>query len=55
MTCDEKNSTSYRAIIGLMNMYGGEQIEDSFVDGHNEHRVWINTKKVKNAEMGNCT
>ena len=45
MTCDEKNSTSYRAIIGLMNMYGGEQIEDSFVDGHNEHRVWINTKK----------
>lgn len=55
MTCDEKNYISYRAIIGLMNMYGGEQIEDSFVDGHNEHRVWINTKKVKNTEMGNCT
>lgn len=43
MTCDEKNPVSYRAIIGLMNMYGGEQIKDSFVDGHNEHRVWVNT------------
>ena len=45
MTCDENNSASYRAIMGLMKMYGGEQIEDSFVDGHLEHRIWVNTNK----------
>ena len=43
MTCDVNNNASYRAILGLMKMYGGEQISDSFVDGHGEHRVWVNT------------
>lgn len=45
MTCDVNNSASYRAIMGLLKMYGGEQISDSFVDGHGAHRVWINTTK----------
>ena len=44
MTCDTENTISYRAIMGLKKLYGGEQISDSFVDGHGEHRVWINTK-----------
>lgn len=43
MTCDVANKASYRAIVGLMKLYGGEELSDSFVDGHGEHRVWINT------------
>ena len=45
ITCDERNIASYRAICGLMKLYGGEQLPDSFVDGHGEHRVWVNTGK----------
>ena len=43
MTCDERNSASYRAITGLMNLYGGEKLKDTFINGHGEHRVWVNT------------
>ena len=43
LTCDERNPTSHRSILGLMKMYGGEEWPDSFVDGHGEHRVWVNT------------
>jgi len=49
MTCDEKNSASYRGIIGLMNLYGGEKLTDTFVNGHGEHRVWVNTPKSSKA------
>ena len=45
MTCDAGNSASYRAITGLMKLYGGEQLPDSIVNGHDEHRIWVNTKK----------
>ena len=45
ITCDERNIASYRAICGLMKLFGGEQLPDSFVDGHGEHRVWVNTGK----------
>jgi len=43
MTCDVNNAASYKGILGLMKLYGGEQIPDSSVDGHNQHRVWVNT------------
>jgi len=49
MTCDERNSASYRGIIGLMNLYGGEKLTDTFVNGHGEHRVWVNTPKSSKA------
>lgn len=45
MTCDERNSASYRGIAGLMKLYGGEQLSDTFVNGHGEHRIWVNTSK----------
>lgn len=45
ITCHENNKASYRAITGLMKLYGGEQLKDTFVDGHGEHRVWVNTGK----------
>jgi predicted acetyltransferase len=45
MTCNENNSASYRAITGLMKLYGGKALPGSFIDGHGEHRVWINTTK----------
>jgi predicted acetyltransferase len=45
MTCDERNSASFKAITGLMKLYGGEQLSDTFVNGHGEHRVWVNTIK----------
>ena len=45
ITCDAANSASYRAIMGLMKIYGGEQLPDSFVKGHDEHRIWVNTAK----------
>ena len=45
ITCDANNSASYRAITGLMRLYGGEQMPDSIVKGHPEHRVWVNTTK----------
>ena len=47
MTCSTSNSASYRAIMGLMGLYGGEQLPDVVVGEHNEHRVWINTRKGK--------
>lgn len=46
ITCNAANSASYRAITGLMKIYGGEQLPDSFVKGHDEHRIWVNTKKL---------
>ena len=49
MTCDERNSASYRAITGLMKLYGGEQLPDTFVNGHGEHRVWVDTPKSSKA------
>lgn len=45
MTCDVNNVASYKAIMGLLKLYGGEQISDSQSDTHNQHRVWINTTK----------
>lgn len=45
MTCDVNNSASYRGILGLMKLYGGEQITDSEIDGVKSHRVWVNTKR----------
>lgn len=45
MTCDENNRASFRAIMGLMKLYGGEQLPDTIVDGHGEHRVWVNTAR----------
>lgn len=47
MTCDVKNIASYKAIIGLLKMYGGEQIADSQGDTYHQHRVWVNTTKIK--------
>ena len=49
MTCDERNAASYRGITGLMKLYGGEKLPDTFVNGHGEHRVWINTTKSSKA------
>ena len=46
MTCDVNNMASYRAITGLMKMYGGEQISDSQGDTYHQHRIWVNTKKI---------
>jgi len=46
LTCDVNNVASYRGIKGLLKIYGGKQILDCVVDGHGEHRVWINTKKA---------
>lgn len=43
MTCDVNNKASYKGIMGLMKLYGGEQISDSFIDGHKQHRIWVNT------------
>lgn len=47
MTCDVKNIASYKAIMGLLKMYGGEQIADSEGDTYYQHRVWVNTTKIK--------
>lgn len=47
MTCDINNLASFRAISGLLKLYGGEQLPDSFVDGHYEHRIWVNTIRGK--------
>lgn len=45
ITCNTENGTSFAVINKAKNMYGGEQIEDSVLDGFSEHRVWINTEK----------
>ena len=45
MTCDVKNIASYKAIMGLLKLYGGEQISDSCGDTYHQHRVWVNTSK----------
>lgn len=47
MTCDVKNTASFRAITGLLKLYGGKQISDSRGDGFHQHRVWINTTQEK--------
>ena len=43
MTCNANNSASYRAIMGLVKLYGGEQFSDSNIDGQVQHRIWVNT------------
>ncbi len=45
MTCHVDNMASYRAITGLLKIYGGEQITDGKLDGIVQHRIWINTTK----------
>lgn len=45
ITCSTENDASFAVINKAKNMYGGEQIPDSVLDGFSEHRVWINTKK----------
>lgn len=45
ITCNTENDASFAVINKAKNMYGGEQIEDSHLDGFSEHRVWINTAK----------
>ena len=44
LTCHFENEASYRAMTSVMKEWGGEEISPSLVDGHNEHRVWINTQ-----------
>ena len=44
LTCNFDNIGSYKAMISVMNEWGGEEISPSLVDGHKEHRVWINTQ-----------
>ena len=43
LTCNFDNVASYRAMISVMRECGGEEISPSIIDGHQEHRVWINT------------
>ena len=50
MTCDVNNSASYKGILGLLKLYGGEQISDSIVEDKRSHRVWINTKKFESSK-----
>lgn len=45
ITCNIENRVSFAVINKAKNMYGGEQIEDSHLEGFSEHRVWINTTK----------
>ena len=45
MTCNANNAASYRAIMGLVKLYGGEQIPDSIVGDQAQHRAWVNTPK----------
>ena len=44
LTCNFDNEASYRAMHSVMLEWGGEEISPSLVDGHQEHRVWINTQ-----------
>ncbi len=44
LTCNYDNTASYKAMISVMQEWGGEEISPSFIDGHQEHRVWINTQ-----------
>lgn len=44
LTCDFNNIGSYKAMTSVMCEWGGEEISPSLVDGHQEHRVWINTQ-----------
>ena len=44
LTCNFDNIASYRTMISVMQEWGGEEIAPSLVDGHLEHRVWINTQ-----------
>jgi len=45
ITCNTENDASFAVINKAKNMYGGEQLPDSFLDGFSEHRVWVNTGK----------
>ncbi len=44
LTCHFENEASYRAMISVMQEWGGEEISPSLIDNHQEHRVWINTQ-----------
>lgn len=44
LTCNFDNIGSYKAMSSVMHEWGGEEISPSLVDGHQEHRVWINTQ-----------
>ena len=45
ITCNTENNASFAVINKAKKIYGGEQLEDSHLDGFSEHRVWINTTK----------
>lgn len=45
ITCNTENAASFAVITKALKLYGGEQLPDVVVGEHNEHRVWINTKK----------
>ena len=45
ITCNTENDASFAVINKAKNIYGGEQLEDSHLDGFSEHRVWVNTVK----------
>ena len=45
ITCNTENDASFAVINKAKNLYGGEQIEDSHLEGFSEHRVWIKTTK----------
>lgn len=43
LTCEFENEPSYKAMISVMNEWGGEEDKPSEIDGKHEHRVWIKT------------
>ena len=45
ITCNTENNASFAVINKAKEIYGGEQLEDSHLEGFSEHRVWINTSK----------
>ena len=45
ITCNTENNASFAVINKAKKIYGGEQLEDSHLEGFSEHRVWINTTK----------
>ena len=45
ITCHSENKASFALINKIKNYMGGRQIPASFVEGHSEYRVWINTRK----------
>ena len=41
ITCDAGNEISFKVIQKAINLFGGYWLEDSFVDGHKEHRGFV--------------